>query len=644
MLDHHTENGGLGLDTETTDREYPMRDLVILWSLSDGKERLCLPSSLLSYFKEPLLENPEINFDLSNAKFDMHRLANCGVDISKAGQIRDTIVGSWLNNENNLGRNGLKETTYDFFGRKTRDFTDVFGKIPPKKKGVKLTAGDLIHATLADPVRRWDAIDYASLDAYNSTMCRKRLDDLLEAQPIGPNQTLKSHFYDVEVPFTKVLWQCERRGITVDAGHFKRHAPRMKMELARIEREFAHAAGKVVNLRSPPQIREFFYGVLGKPVVKMTDGGAKGVKLPSTDEEVLEGWAAAGDPYANMLLTHRSLAKTHDTYVEGLPEFMDNWYRIHTTLNQGLAVTGRLSSKKPNLQNIPRAEEDDFKLRDAFIAAFMMKLYVADYEQLEMRLMAHFAEKDLPPEQQKMCNAIRAGIDLHCLSVHEMYGIPYDDVVAAKKAAGQAKKGKLGRPLTDQEKDYVLKRQQCKAAGFGIIYGIGGELLAANLTRESKGAVVITAEEGKLLIKKWLDIFPSVRAFIANTKAYIERYGYVQTILGRFRRFGDIKALSRNDRAMAERQAVNAIVQGSAADIAKTVMITAENDPVLRQLGAKMLLQIHDEVIWEAPMDEATDKAMKIRIKEIMEHPFTVELAVPLPVEVGSGFSWSSAK
>lgn len=637
LKDSAYKRGALGLDSETSGRKFKMKEWVVKWSISDGTHRLCLDASLLPIFKEELLEDPNVNFDMTNAPFDMHRFANTGVDLSKAGKIRDTTMQSWLWNENNLGRHGLKECIWDHLGRAREDFEDVFGKIPPKKKNqIQLSSADLIRAVFEDPTRRMKGVDYSSLDAYDSTILREYLDELLAQVLLYPGMTLKDYFHNVEVPYTKVLWLMERRGFTLDVGYFKSIAPAMRSQLVEIEKQFAKAAGQIINLQSSTQLSWFFYDLCKRPVEKWTKGGKTGIKKPSTDEEVLEGWAGQGDPYARMILQHRKLAKILGTYVDGLSNWIDPYCRIHTSLLQHGTVTGRLSSKEPNLQNIPRPGEDKFKIRDAFIAGERKILMVADYEQLEMRLLAHFSK------DEKMIQAIWNGVDIHCLTVSELYGIPYDEVKAAKKAGDKAAEGTLGRALTDTELDLILKRQQCKAAGFGIVYGIGGELLAANLTSES--GTYVSPERGKELIRQWLSVFPGVQRFIEETKRFIWHYGYVQTILGRFRRFGDVKAMRNNERARCERQAVNAIIQGTAADIARVVMIAAENDPELNQLGCEMLLQIHDELIWELIMEAMRQEQAKARATTIMENPFAKPLLVPLPVKIGFGPTWAAAK
>lgn len=643
------KRGSLGIDSETTGIN-TRKDFVVIWSLSDGETRICLPASLLPLFKEPLLENPEINFDFTNAKFDAHMFANTGIDLTKAGEWRDTTVQSWILNENNMGRHGLKECIQDHFGRVTPTFEQTFGKIqkPTKANPHPKTHGEIIREACENAETRIKAMDYASLDAYNTTSLREFFDDKLK------DAGLFELFYSIEVPFTKVLYLMERRGITVDGGYLYDLEGPMKEELDRIGKEFTKEAGRVLNLNSTKDIRWFFIEHLNNKVVKMTKGGKTGVKQASTDGDVLEKWAEDGDPWAKKMLKQRSIAKIYGTYVTGLKEHIDPYYRIHTELKQTGTVTGRLSSKDPNLQNIPRASEDQFVIRDAFIAGYHKTLIVADYAQLEMRLMAHFSG------DEKMIDAINKGIDLHCLTVSEMHNIPYDEVIGAVKAEKLQKKnadkkeyGELGRPLTEREEELLFMRQCAKATGFGIIYGIAGKRLAEGLTSASAEAAkkagkteykVVTEEEGYELIEKWFSVFPGVRAYIEYTHAAMHKSGHVQTITGRYRRFGDVKGMSFKDKGQAERQSVNSIIQGSAADIAKVVMILAEQDEVLRELGASLLLQVHDELIWECPDDEETVKKVKERIKVLMENPFGTPLKVPLPVEAGHGLSWAKAK
>jgi DNA polymerase-1 len=635
FLQSHKVNGGLGLDSETSGLS-KHKDVVLIWSLSDGANRICLPAKFIHLYREPLLENPEVNFDLTNAKFDAHMFANSGADISKAGEWRDTIVQSFLLNENNQGRHGLKECIREHFDREPATFENIFGKIPPAKKGtVKKTSGDLIHAALADPEKRTAAADYAAMDAYNTTMLRAHFDNMLERIPMYEGMNLKQFFYMTEVPFTKVLWKMERRGFQVDAAYLSDLKTPMEKRMEQIQKDFIQFSGQLMKLNSTAHVRWFFFELLKKTPWKMTDGGTSGLVQPSVDAEVLEDWAGQGDEWAKLLLEYRGINKIYGTYVTSIMDLLDPVYRVHTTLNQTGAQSGRLSSSDPNLQNLPRASEDEFKIREAFIASEKKRLIVADYEQLEMRLMAHFSR------DQKMIDAIIRGTDLHCLTVSEMYGIPYDEVMAAKKADKMVKSGKQ-EALSKREEQLLFFRQAAKATGFGIIYGIGGPRLAAQLTK--LGSSVLSPEEGFALINKWFSVFPGVQDFIEAMKLQIARYGYVQTLTGRFRRSGNVTTMSKRDRSQTERTLINAIIQGSAADVAKNAMLQAEHDAELNYYGAQMLLQVHDELIFEVPDVPEVVDACKARIKTIMENPFSKPLLVPLPAEVGSAWSWAAAK
>jgi DNA polymerase-1 len=626
----HRKNGGLGLDTETSGLDR-LRDYVIIWSLSDGETRICLDRKFLGLFKAPILENPEVNFDLTNVKFDMHMLANSGIDIVNAGELRCTVIQSWLYNENNTGRHGLKECMFDHFNRHVPTFEETFGKIPVAKKGeTRKTVGAMIREVVEgqkgmDAFDR--AIDYASLDAYDSTILRHHFDELLSRTSLQWG-SLKDYYYRVEVPFTKVLYKMERRGITVDKGYLLSLKGPMEERMTAIERDFNHLVGGVFNPKSPKQLQKLFFDTLQLPIVSYTKGGKSGNKQPSTDAEALEEWAGQGNEWAEKLLIYRSIAKIYGTYVEGLSNWLDSECRIHTTLNQSGTVTGRLSSSEPNLQNIPRPDEDEFKIREAFIPGANKKLLVADYEQLEMRLLAHFSKSE------KMRNAINNGMDIHSLTTAEIEGIPYDDVVRAKKAPKDQH--------TPEIVELLLKRQNNKSTGFGIVYGIGGPKLARKLTRETKK--LVTEEEGWGLIKKWLAVYPDVEVHIQEVKDCMAQFGQVITITGRPRRFGDLANMSRRDRAAAERQGVNSEIQGTAAEACKYSMIVAENDPELRSLGVVMLLQIHDELIFEVPDDPEIEVRALKRVGEIMSNPFGEPLTVGLPVSAHCGYSWAEAK
>lgn len=634
------DGGVLGFDTETTGLRID-GDLPLIMSLSDGVRRFAFEFEYFGrhpWIVNGLMANTQVRKVGTNSKFDMHMLANAGVQV--LGDVEDTVVQDWLHDENRWGH-GLKETASDYLGLKMREFKEVF---PMRKATAKVageTPGDAIRRVLSDPATRPEAEEYAGLDPYASVRIRNHLKAKLQAEMIREGYSLWDHYLLWEVPFTRVLWNCERRGFMIGTGHLRGQMGPMEREMAEIEAEISRMAGWAVNTNSVPQLRRLLFEQVGHKPTKMTDGGKSGIKLPSTDEEVLTALAEGGCPYSQKIMAHRKLAKIYGTYIVGMLEKVDLENRIHTTLNQGGTVTGRLSSRDPNLQNIPRPGTDIFKIREAFTASCGKRLVVLDYDQLEMKLMAHFSQ------DAKMIDAILSGKDLHCFTVSLMFGIAYDEVVAAKKASGKKKL----EELTDRELLLVNYRQAAKAIGFGLIYGIGAKKLAVQLTEETGKEV--TVEQAKFYIDNYFKVFPGVKAFIRGTHAYCQQTEYVQTMMGRFRRLPGINARggSRDDddgkgtAAEAKRQSVNTIIQGTAADIAKAAMLRVENDPELKSYGAEMLLQIHDELIFE--IDDSDELAKKTlgRAKQIMEDPFNgYKLMVPLTVGGSSGYNWAEAK
>jgi DNA polymerase-1 len=634
---------------------------------------VCFPIDLAFVFKEELLEDPLTNLDIANPKYDAHIFANRGIYIIKAGEWRDIGTMSWHHNENKWGH-GLKENVKDLFGRRRATFNEVFPKVTRKKGERALSEGERIRAVLEnpnlyslDPVVRakalqlWqDGIDYAALDAYDHIGVRLEYDKLLAGIEYYPGWTAKDQFYKCSVPFTKLLWKLERKGFQIDVGHFKTVMPAMAAHLRRIEREFTRVAGKEVNLASVHKVREFFYETLQKPVVHLTKGGESGIKQPSTDSDVLEGWAGEGDEMARLLIEYREIAQVYNLYGLGLvggrkkgwqnegledeegsatgkvaPGRLGPDGRLHPTLKQHGTATGRLASADPNLQNIKKPDEDEYHIRRAFIPGEGKILVVMDYSALEMRILAHLSR------DAKLIKTIKDGVDIHCFTLAQMsHGqVSYEEAAAAKKAS---KKGK--DKLSARELDLVNQREKIKKTAYGIVYCIGAELLAHNLTMDAKGAYIVPKQEGQVLIDGWLNTFPGAADWIDRQKWLANNESIVRTVMGRPRNFHDLKRMSRGDRARGERQASNAPVQGSAADIVNTTMLRCDQDAELQRMEAEMLLQVHDEIIWEFPHDLALVEEAKSRIKEIAEHPFDQEFLVPMTIEIGHGMCWSDAK
>jgi DNA polymerase-1 len=582
--------------------------------------------------RDGLLGNDKIAKIGSDIKKDMHWVKNVGVDV--IGEVRDTVVESWCHNENRF-QHGLKEVADDYCGIKMVPFKEVF---PMRKKTKYLpeeSAGDAIMRVMADPEGKKRAIEYVGLDAFACWKVDEYLKTRLSTEYLREGYSYWDHFLSWETDFTRVLWNMERRGITICTGHLRAQKTPMEEAMAALVSKLAEMAGWPVNPGSPKQLGKLFFKQLGYTPIKWTKGGASAIKQPCTDEEVLAEFADNGCPFSKLIIEHRKLAKIHGTYVEGLLQWVDQELRIHTTLKQKGAVTGRLSSSDPNLQNIPRANTDKFKIRTAFVADPGYILIVADYDQLEMKLMAHFSG------DPRMVDAINRGMDLHCYTVSLMFGEDYDEVFAAKKA----------KTPTDRQLVLQAMRQVAKAIGFGLIYGIGALKLAVQLSEELKREV--TPEEAQLNIKKYFSGFQGVKAFIDDTHAQCKRTEFVQTILGVKRRLPQINArsggsASENQKGIvagAKRQSVNSIIQGTASNVAMAAMIRAEHDEILKALGAEMLLQVHDELIFSIIDEPERVARAKQRIKELMEDPFDGwKFNVPMTTEAKSGYTWTECK
>jgi len=636
---HVQDTRECAVDTETTGLNRA-RDHVKFWSACpDINSRYCLSRDMLELFGQELASDLDLTWYFTNQNFDFAMMENSGIKAPK-GDCYDTLAMDWLVDENRQGRHGLKETALDHLGLNMREFKEAF---KGRKKGESIPER-LDRAMREDPD---SAKSYAALDAWATFRVYHCLKEKLEQLHSMDGMCLWDYFQEVEMPFTRVLYNCCRRGVMVDIGYLTELSPKIEVEMVAIQKTINRIAGREVNIRSTPQLRDLFFDTLGLKPIKMTTGGDSGNRQPSTDESCLQIWADQGVEVAVLMLQYRELAKMKGTYVDGLRKWVDDDYRIHPTLTQHVTVTGRLSSVDPNLQNIPRPDGDKFGIRTAFIPKDKHALLVVDYEQLEMRLMAHFSQ------DPNMIDVIRKGWDIHAGTGSLMYNYDYDAIIAAgKKKKSNAKAKEQGLPyteLTELEKGMIFARQAAKTIGFGLNYGEGPQKLGKSLG--------VGVEEAKALIQKYFAPYPRVREFIEGVHNYILDHAMVETILGRPRRFHELPAIgelldkmsrwklpgsARKNLAQAERQSVNSVIQGSAADVAKMAMIKCEFDHRLRNLGVEMLLQVHDELLFEVP-EENVDEAKKI-VLELMEHPFGDDLLVPLNADAGVGFSWATAK
>ncbi|HEU5017975.1 MAG TPA: DNA polymerase I [Pseudolabrys sp.] len=403
----------------------------------------------------------------------------------------------------------------------------------------------------------------------------------------------------LERPMPAVLARMERRGISIDRQVLSRLSGDFAQEQARLEDEIKALAGERLNPGSPKQIGDILFGKLGLPGGTKTKTGQW-----STGARTLEDLAEQHE-LPRKILDWRQVSKLRSTYTEALPNFVNaSTQRVHTSYALAATSTGRLSSSDPNLQNIPIRTEDGRKIRRAFIAAAGMRLVSADYSQIELRLLSEVA--DVPTLRK----AFRDGVDIHAMTASEMFGVPVKDMLAEV-------------------------RRRAKAINFGIIYGISAFGLAAQLG--------IERDEAGAYIRKYFERFPGIRAYMDETKEFCRKHGYVLTLFGRKCHYPDIKNANPSVRAFNERAAINARLQGSAADIIRRAMIRIEPELAKAKLKAQMLLQVHDELIFEVPEEEVA--ATLPIVKAIMEdapHP-AVALNVPLEVEARAADNWDEA-
>ena len=413
-------------------------------------------------------------------------------------------------------------------------------------------------------------------------------------------ERLRTVYETLERPLPTVLGAMERAGVKVDRNVLSRLSGDFAQRMAGMEDEARRLAGREFNFGSPKQLGEILFDEMKLPGGTKTKTGAW-----STDASILEDLATAGHELPRVLLDWRQLQKLRSTYTEALPLSIDpKTRRVHTSYALGVTTTGRLSSNDPNLQNIPIRTEEGRSIREAFVAEAGHVLISADYSQIELRLLAHVA--DIPQLKQ----AFADGIDIHALTASEMFGVP---VVGMDPNV----------------------RRQAKAINFGIIYGISAFGLARNLG--------IERGEADAYIKRYFERFPGIRDYMETTKAFARANGYVQTIFGRRAHVPGIKSKNPQERAFAERQSINAPLQGAAADIIRRAMVRLPDAIDGAGLKTRMLLQVHDELVFEAPKDEA-DTACGV-IRQVMEnaHEPAVTISVPLTVEAKAAATWAAA-
>lgn len=531
---------------------------------------------------KPLLEDPNKAKVGQHAKFDMNILANCAIGgdpacgISVQGIAFDTMLESYVL-DSTATRHDMDSLALKYLGHSTTSFQDIAGK------GAKQLTFDQISLEQAGP--------YAAEDADVTLRLHNVLHEKLLAIP-----SLNSVLTDIEMPLVPVLARIERQGALVDAKLLGVQSVELGDKMVALEREAFEIAGEEFNLSSPKQLGVILYEKLGLPIISKT---AKG--QPSTAEAVLAELAEQDFPLPKVLMQYRSMSKLKSTYTDRLPEQINpRTGRIHTSYHQAVTATGRLSSSDPNLQNIPIRTAEGRRIRQAFVAPTGYKLLAADYSQIELRIMAHLAK------DEGLLHAFRNNLDVHSATAAEVFGVELSDVT------------------TDQ-------RRSAKAINFGLIYGMSAFGLAKQIGVDRK--------QSQAYIDRYFARYPGVLDYMERTRTQAAEQGYVETIFGRRLYLPEINAKNPALRKGAERTAINAPMQGTAADIIKKAMVAVDNWLSASGLEARVILQVHDELVLEVREDlvEQVSEALRVHMSD------AATLDVPLVVEVGVGNNWDEA-
>jgi DNA polymerase-1 len=520
-----------------------------------------------------LLEDPSVRKTAQNAKYDKLILRSAGVNL--AGLDFDTMLASYVLDPGRRSH-GLDVLALEFLDHTMTSYADFCGK------GRSAIPFDEC------PVEA--ARDYSCEDADMTLRLRRIFEPQLESHEL-------TRLLDgVEIPLVDVLAEMEWNGIAIDLPWFSSLKQRFQTEREAVEKRIYTVAGTEFNINSNLQLREILFGKLNLPIIKKTSTG------PSTDASVLTELAEQGHELPTLLMEYRELAKLESTYLDALPRLVNpKTGRLHTSFNQTVASTGRLSSSDPNLQNIPIRRELGKDIRRGFIPRKGWLLLAADYSQIELRLLAHLS-RDVA-----FVEAFQAGGDIHRQTAAVIFDVPVPEVTSTMRA-------------------------RAKTINFATIYGQGPHALSVQLGIEHA--------EAKEFIARYFERFQGVRNYLDSMVAFAREHGYVQTIFGRRRYIPELRERNFNIRAFGERTAANSPIQGSAADLIKIAMIRIDAALRTQQLQSKMLLQVHDELVFEV-LPEELDRVQDL-VKHEMEH--AAELSVPLVVDLGVGKNWLETK
>lgn len=586
LLDKLSRADTIGIDTETTSLDAMNASLVgisiafqageavyipVGHSLTAAPEQLDL-QDVLGRLK-PHLENPALKKIGQNLKYDQHVFANYGIALN--GIAGDAMLASYII-ESHLGH-GLDELSERWLGLETITYESLCGK------GAK-------QISFAD-VAIGQATEYAAQDADFAL----RLEAHLRAQM---DEKQLEMYEKMELPVAQVLFEMERNGVQIDRAELARQSAELGAELMKLEQEAYAAADQPFNLNSPKQLQEILFDKMGIPTKGLKKTAKGGI---STNEAVLEQ-LAPDYPLPKIILQNRSLAKLKSTYTDKLPEMISpKDGRVHTTYAQAVAITGRLASNNPNLQNIPIRTAEGRRVRRAFTAPQGSVIVSADYSQIELRIMAHLSG------DKTLIAAFQNGEDVHRRTAAEVFGIAPENVSSEQ-------------------------RRYAKTINFGLIYGMGQYGLAKSLGIDNLSA--------KNFIDRYFARYPGVAEYMQRTKEQAAAQGYVETLFGRRLYLPDIRNKNANARAGAERAAINAPMQGTASDLIKRAMIDVRNC-LSDGIGSKLVMQVHDELVLEVVETELD--FVKEKLPQIMAKVDGGLLDVPLVAEVGVGENWEEA-
>ena len=584
LINRLQNSDGYAIDTETDSLDYMRANLVGISVAPAPGEAYYLPlahqlSANLPYSEalarlKPLIEAETPPKSSQHHKYDRHIFARAGIELR--GIKDDTMLMSYTI-DSTATRHNLDDLADYYLNHKTTTYEDLVGK------GAKQLTIDQIPLEAAS--------DYACEDADITLRLKEHLAPKLAAAP-----RLEALYRDLELPLAEQLYRIEERGVRIDPAALAAHSAEISDRLATLEQQAHDLAGEAFNLGSPKQLQKILYEQQNLPIIRKTPKGQ-----PSTDEETLAELAEShGAELPRLILEHRSLAKLKSTYTDRLPELVNpQTGRIHTSYHQAVTSTGRLSSSDPNLQNIPARSDEGRRIRQAFIAADGMQILAADYSQIELRIMAHLSA------DPGLLAAFARGDDIHRATAAEIFGV-------APEAVSRE------------------QRRDAKAINFGLIYGMSAFGLARQLN--------IPRGQAADYIDTYFARYPKVRDYMETTRETARRQGYVETLLGRRLYLPDINSKNPQRRQASERLAINAPMQGSAADIIKRAMLDLD-----RALGSRddlhLIMQVHDELVFEiAPESSA---ALIPQIKTLMEN--AAQLSIPLIVDTGLGANWDEA-